>query len=162
MTVKHPDASLALAWDTGAAGGVEGRAVSALVTGDLLLLRQGERCSALRMVAPAMRQSWEGGNKLIWELITAEGSERLRQSPLTTPGRGAAVQKRSPTPPPPRSSHDPGLQRQTMPLVLAPYRQDGDNRHGHPYSGLRVGTLLTSSVYTTTSGAATRPHTKCE
>lgn len=70
----------------GAAGGVEGRAVSALVTGGLLLLRQGERCCTLRMVAPAMRQSWEGGNKLIWEQVTGEGSERLRQSPLTTPG----------------------------------------------------------------------------
>ena len=69
-----------------AAGGVEGRAVSALVTGGLLLLRQGERCCTLRMVAPAMRQSWEGGNKLIWEQVTGEGSERLRQSPLTTPG----------------------------------------------------------------------------
>lgn len=50
---------------------------------------------------------------------------------------------------------------QTMPLVLVPCRQAGDHSHGHPYSGLRVGTLLIS-VYTTISGAATRPHTKCE
>ena len=67
----------------GAAGGVEGRAVSALVTGGLLLLRQGERCCTLRMVAPAMRQSWEGGNKLIWEQVTGEGSMTLLECEIS-------------------------------------------------------------------------------